>query len=98
MNKRDIRSLRLQKKLGVTRSSVNAWESGLSAPTAVYIIELSDENGNPHLHPVCIIVKASKSLTTKSSETLEPLDKNEILLGEAKQKKRASDKNPKLSS
>lgn len=45
-----IRSLReqagysqagLAKKLGVTRSSVNAWESGLSAPTAVYIIELS---------------------------------------------------------
>lgn len=45
-----IRSLReragysqseLAKKLGVTRSSVNAWEGGLSAPTAVYIIELS---------------------------------------------------------
>ena len=45
-----IRSLReqagysqagLAKKLGVTRSSVNAWDSGLSAPTAVYIIELS---------------------------------------------------------
>ena len=31
----------LAKRLGVTRSSVNAWESGLSAPTAVYIIELS---------------------------------------------------------
>ena len=25
----------------MTRSSVNAWESGLSAPTAVYIIELA---------------------------------------------------------
>lgn len=45
-----IRSLReqagysqseLARRLGVTRSSVNAWESGLSAPTAVYIIELS---------------------------------------------------------
>ena len=31
----------LAKKLSVTRSSVNAWESGLSAPTAVYIIELA---------------------------------------------------------
>ena len=31
----------LARKLGVTRSSVNAWESGLSAPTAVYIVELS---------------------------------------------------------
>jgi transcriptional regulator with XRE-family HTH domain len=45
-----IRSLRekagysqseLAKKLSVTRSSVNAWESGISAPTAVYIIELA---------------------------------------------------------
>lgn len=45
-----IRSLRekagisqseLSKRLGVTRSSVNAWESGLSAPTAVYLIELA---------------------------------------------------------
>lgn len=31
----------LAKRLSVTRSSVNAWESGLSAPTAVYIIELA---------------------------------------------------------
>lgn len=45
-----IRSLReragysqaeLAKRLSATRSSVNAWESGLSAPTAVYIIELA---------------------------------------------------------
>ena len=44
-----IRSLRektglsqseLARKLSVTRSSVNAWESGLSAPT-VYLIEMS---------------------------------------------------------
>lgn len=31
----------LAKKLSVTRSSVNAWESGLSAPTAIYLIELA---------------------------------------------------------
>ena len=31
----------LARRLSVTRSSVNAWESGLSAPTAVYIIELA---------------------------------------------------------
>lgn len=31
----------LAKRLSVTRSSVNAWESGLSAPTAIYIIELA---------------------------------------------------------
>ena len=42
----------------------------------------------PHLHPVYITVKASKSLTTKPSETLEPPDKNEILLGCSKHEKR----------
>lgn len=31
----------LAKRLGVTRSSVNAWEMGLSIPTAQYIVELS---------------------------------------------------------
>ena len=45
-----IRSLRenagysqseLARRLSVTRSSVNAWESGLSAPTAAYLIELA---------------------------------------------------------
>ena len=32
----------LARKLSVTRSSVNAWEMGLSAPTAQYIIELAN--------------------------------------------------------
>ena len=31
----------LARRLSVTRSSVNAWESGLFAPTAVYMIELA---------------------------------------------------------
>lgn len=31
----------LAKKLDVTRSSVNAWESGLSTPTTQYIVALS---------------------------------------------------------
>ena len=31
----------LAKRLGVTRSSVNAWEMGLSIPTSQYIVELS---------------------------------------------------------
>ena len=31
----------LAKRLGVTRSSVNAWEMGLSIPTAQFIVELS---------------------------------------------------------
>ena len=31
----------LSRKLSVSRASINAWESGLSAPTAVYLVELS---------------------------------------------------------
>ena len=31
----------LAKKLGITRSSVNAWEQGISVPSTQYIIELS---------------------------------------------------------
>ena len=31
----------LAKRLGITRSSVNAWEMGLSTPTTQYIVALS---------------------------------------------------------
>ena len=31
----------LAKKLGITRSSVNAWEMGISTPSTQYIVELS---------------------------------------------------------
>ena len=36
-----ISQAELARKLSTTRASVNAWESGLSAPTAIYLIELS---------------------------------------------------------
>ena len=31
----------LAKKLGITRSSVNAWEMGISTPSTQYLVELS---------------------------------------------------------
>ena len=31
----------LAKRLGITRSSVNAWEMGISTPSTQYIVELS---------------------------------------------------------
>lgn len=37
----NISQAELARRLSVTRTSVNAWESGLSAPTAVYLVELS---------------------------------------------------------
>ncbi len=32
----------LAKKLGITRSSVNSWEMGISVPSTQYIVELSN--------------------------------------------------------
>ena len=32
----------LAKKLGITRSSVNAWEMGISVPSTQYLVELSN--------------------------------------------------------
>ncbi len=32
----------LAKRLGITRSSVNAWEMGISIPSTQYIVELAD--------------------------------------------------------
>ena len=29
------------KRLGITRSSVNAWEMGISVPSTMYIVELA---------------------------------------------------------
>lgn len=32
----------LAKKLGITRSSVNAWEMGISVPSTQYVVELAN--------------------------------------------------------
>lgn len=37
----NITQSELAKRLGITRSSVNAWEMGISIPSTMYIVELS---------------------------------------------------------
>ena len=37
----DISQAELARRLGVTRSSVNAWELGISMPTIQYVIEMA---------------------------------------------------------
>lgn len=32
----------IAKRLGITRSSVNAWEMGLSVPSTMYVVELAN--------------------------------------------------------
>ena len=39
---KDLTQSRLAKQLGITRSSVNAWEMGISVPSTQYIVELAN--------------------------------------------------------
>ncbi len=39
---RSITQTALAKKIGITRSSVNAWEMGISVPSTQYIVELAE--------------------------------------------------------
>ncbi len=36
-----LSQIALSKRLGVTRSSINAWEMGISTPSTTYLVELS---------------------------------------------------------
>lgn len=38
----DITQAELARKLGVTRSCVNAWEMGISVPSTQYLVELAE--------------------------------------------------------
>ena len=38
---RELSQTELARQLGITRSSVNAWELGISAPSTQYIVELA---------------------------------------------------------
>lgn len=66
-----IRSLResmnlsqaeLAKRLGITRSSVNAWELGISVPSTQYIVELSGIFKVSTDHLLCVDDTASVSV------------------------------------
>ena len=39
--RRSLTQSELAKQLGITRSSVNAWEQGISVPSTQYIVELA---------------------------------------------------------
>lgn len=39
--KHDLTQSALSKQLGITRSSVNAWELGISVPSTQYLVELA---------------------------------------------------------
>ena len=37
----DLTQAEIAKQLGITRSSVNAWEMGISVPSTMYLVELA---------------------------------------------------------
>lgn len=39
---KELTQTELAKKLGITRSSVNAWEMGISVPSTQYLVELAN--------------------------------------------------------
>lgn len=52
----------LAKRLGITRSSVNAWELGISVPSTQYIVELSGIFKVSTDHLLCVDDTASVSV------------------------------------
>lgn len=52
----------LAKRLGITRSSVNAWELGISVPSTQYIVELSQIFKVSTDHLLCVDNTASVSV------------------------------------
>ena len=61
----------LAKQLGITRSSVNAWEMGISVPSTQYVVELADIF---HVSTDCILgvdASATVSIAGLTDEDIE---------------------------
>ena len=60
----------LAKRLGITRSSVNAWELGLNVPSTQYIIELSNIFNVSTDYLLCIPKSQSVDLSGLTEEDI----------------------------
>lgn len=61
----------LAKRLGITRSSVNAWELGISVPSTQYIVELSQIFKVSTDHLLCVDTTASISVEGLSEKDVQ---------------------------
>lgn len=61
----------LAKRLGITRSSVNAWELGISVPSTQYIVELSAIFKVSTDHLLCVDNTASVSVKGLSESDVQ---------------------------
>lgn len=61
----------LAKKLGITRSSVNAWELGISVPSTQYIVELARIFKVSTDHLLCVDHTAAISVAGLSEKDVQ---------------------------
>lgn len=61
----------LAKKLGITRSSVNAWEMGISVPSTQYIVELANMFGVSTDYLLCVGKSASIDVSGLSEKDVQ---------------------------
>ena len=62
--------IELAKRLGITRSSVNAWELGISVPSTQYIVELAQIFKVSTDHLLCVDNSASISVAGLSEKDI----------------------------
>lgn len=61
----------LAKQLGITRSSVNAWELGISVPSTQYIVELAKMFKVSTDHLLCVDHSATISVAGLSEKDIQ---------------------------
>lgn len=61
----------LAKQLGITRSSVNAWEQGISVPSTQYIVELAQIFKVSTDYLLCVDNTATVSVTGLTQKDIE---------------------------
>lgn len=69
--KQNLTQTELAKMLGITRSSVNAWEMGISVPSTQYIIELSNTFGVSTDYLLCVQHSASIDVSGLSEKDIQ---------------------------
>jgi len=60
----------LARQLGITRSSVNAWEIGISVPSTQYIVELAQTFGVSTYYLLCVESTATISVSGLDEDDL----------------------------
>ena len=73
----------LAKQLGITRSSVNAWEIGISVPSTQYIVELAQTFGVSTDYLLCVESTATISVSGLDEDDLRLVS---MLVNHLKQK------------